>query len=406
MSALAKHPDLPEPPVSDLDPYSMETLENPHPFYAALRDAGPVVFLPKYGVYATGRYDEVRQVTTDWERFTSESGVGITDARDPKFRGRPPSALVEVDPPAHTKTRRVANRLMSPVIIRSWRWVFEEKAKETVDRVIQMGTFDGMRDLIEPIVFGGFPKAIGIRFDEAAIRAIGYMSFNQTGPENDLYFKGLKAGEPFMEWFLAACQSDATDPGSIAAGFFEAEAAGELDPGIASNIVRSLVRGGMDTTMSGMGSTLYHLAANPDQYELLKQNPHRTRHVFDEGLRMEAPNHVVYRCTVSGGAELSGYWLRGDTKVGTFHTAANHDPRFWKDPGKFDIFRETANIHASLGAGQHNCIGQNVARLEAECMMAELMKRDVRLELAGEPKYLIHNQLRIMESIPLRVVPA
>jgi cytochrome P450 len=405
MSTPARRSDLLEPPSVALDPYAMAVLEDPLPFYRALLDAGPVVWFEKYGVYGVGRYDELRQVVTDYSRFTASSGVGITDARKPEFRGRPPSALVEVDPPQHTDTRRVANRIMSPLVIRKWRSLFEEKAKLAVDAILEKGTFDGVRDLVEAVVFGGFPVAMGIRFDADAIRAIGYMSFNQTGPENELYFKGLKAGEPYLDWFMAACQRDAVTPGSIADDFFKAEEAGELLPGIASNITRSLVRGGMDTTISGMSAALLLLASHPDQWSVLKQNPGRARFVFDEAIRLQAPNHVVYRCT-AGDTELSGHFLRGDTKVATFPTAANRDPSKWERPDAFDVMRDTANLHMSFGAADHNCIGQNVARMEAECMLGELVRRVGTIELAGEPQYLIHNQLRILERLPLAVTPA
>lgn len=405
MASTQLRDDFAEPPVVALDPYAMDVLENPHPFYAAVREAGPVVYFEKYGVYGVGRYDELREVVTDYKRFTASSGVGISDARRPEFRGRPPSALVEIDPPQHTETRRVANRIMSPLVIRKWRSTFEEKAGAAVDRALELGRFDGLRDLVEPVVFGGFPKAMGIRFDEDAIRAIGYMSFNQTGPENELYFKGLKAGEPFMEWFLAACQSDAVEEGSIAHAFFEAEAAGELRPGIASNITRSLVRGGMDTTISGIAGAVRYLAENPEQWALLKANPNRMRFVFDEAIRMEAPNHLVYRSTTDD-TVLGGCALRGGTKIATFPTAANRDPLKWENPDSFDIMRNTANVHMSFGAEDHNCIGQNVARMEAECILAEMVRRVDALELDGEPQYLIHNQLRTLGTLPLRVTAA
>lgn len=405
MAVTNPREDLVEPPVLSLDPYAMDVLEDPHPFYSEMREAGPVVYFEKYGVYGVGRYDELREVVTDYKRFTALSGVGITDARSPQFRGRPPSALVEVDPPQHTETRRVANRIMSPLVIRKWRPVFEEKARQAVDAILEKREFDGLRDLVEVVVFGGFPQAMGIRFDEDAIRAIGYMSFNQTGPENELYHKGLKAGEPYMDWFMAACQEDAVTPGSIADDFFAAEKAGDLKPGIASNVTRSLVRGGMDTTISGISTAVRLLAENPDQWAILKDNPGRIRHVFDEAVRLEAPNHLVYRATACD-TELGGCFLKGDTKIATFPTAANRDPRKWENPDGFDVMRDTANIHMSFGAADHNCIGQNVARMEAECILTELVRRVATIEVAGKPEYLIHNQLRTLGKLPLRVTPA
>jgi 4-methoxybenzoate monooxygenase (O-demethylating) len=405
MSVAAVTSATDEPPILGLDPYAADVLADPVPFYRAVLAAGPVVSIPEYGIYGVGRYQELREVVTDYKRFTAESGVGITDARKPGFDGRPPSALVEVDPPQHTETRRVANRIMSPLIIRKWRSLFEQKAKEAVDRILDLREFDGIRDLVEAVVFGGFPVAMGIRFDADAIRAIGYMSFNQTGPKNEFYYKGMAVGEPYMEWFLAACQADSVADGSIADQFFKAEAAGELPPGIASNITRSLVRGGMDTTISGISTTVCQLAQNADQWAILKQNPARVRAAFDEGLRFQAPNHLVYRSTAVD-TKLGGCFLKGDIKIATFPGAANRDPRKWVNPDKFDVMRDTANVHMSFGAETHNCIGQNVARLEAECILNELVGRAATIEPAGEPEYLIHNQLRTLGKLPLRVTPA
>jgi cytochrome P450 len=201
-----------EPPIFDWDPYSMDVLTNPRPFYKALREAAPVVRIANHGVYAVGGYKEVREVVTDFTRFSAAGSVGIYDPRKPGFEGRPPNPL-ETDPPEHDHTRAVANRIMSPLVIRKWRQLFEEKAERAVDAILARGgEFDGVRELVEPVVFGGFPVAMGIRFDPDAIRAIGYMSFNMSGPKNELYWKGAAAGEPYMEWFTAACQADSVPP--------------------------------------------------------------------------------------------------------------------------------------------------------------------------------------------------
>jgi cytochrome P450 len=405
MGAVSRQSGIDEPPSLDLDPYGMDVLTTPLPFYRAVLDAGPVVRFGKYGIYGVGRYDQLREVVTDFRRFTAESGVGITDARSPDFDGRPPSALVEVDPPLHDETRRVANKIMSPVIIRQWRSLFEMKAKEAVDTILDKREFDGVLDLVEAVVFGGFPVAMGIRFDVEAIRAIGYMTFNQTGPKNELYYRGLAVGEPYLDWFADASKADNVAPGSIANQFFNAEQAGELQAGVASNIVRSLVRGGMDTTISGIATTVSQLAQNPDQWAILKNNRGRMRFAFDEGLRYEAPNHIVFRSTTCD-TELGGHRLKAKTKIATFPGAANKDPRKWQNPDKFDVMRNTANVHMSFGAETHNCIGQNVARMEAECILAELTNRVATIELIGEPQFLIHNQLRTLGKLPLRVTPA
>jgi cytochrome P450 len=99
-----------DPPVMDLDPFSDEFLREPEPFHARMRDAGPVIFLPRYGVWAMARYAEVRTALRDHRAYCSSAGVGLSDFRKEK-PWRPPSLLLEADRPAHTRARRVtANR--------------------------------------------------------------------------------------------------------------------------------------------------------------------------------------------------------------------------------------------------------------------------------------------------------
>ena len=99
--------------VLDIDPYAEDVLASPYPFYAALHGAGPFAYLNRYKMLACGRYDVTAEVFSDWERFTSARGVGLQDfsLEEP---WRPPSKVLEVDPPYHSRTRRVLTRAMSP----------------------------------------------------------------------------------------------------------------------------------------------------------------------------------------------------------------------------------------------------------------------------------------------------
>ena len=92
-------------PVSDADPFGHDVLEDPLPFQAELRDAGPVVYLRRYDVYAMARYEQVHAALRDWQSFQSAAGVGLSNFRDEK-PWRPPSLLLEADPPRHDAPRR------------------------------------------------------------------------------------------------------------------------------------------------------------------------------------------------------------------------------------------------------------------------------------------------------------
>ena len=89
---------MPAFPVSSLDPFADDFLAAPYPFYAELREAGPVVWLERYGLWACARHAEVQVALSDWQTFSSAAGVGIDDFRRTK-PWRPPSLILEADPP-------------------------------------------------------------------------------------------------------------------------------------------------------------------------------------------------------------------------------------------------------------------------------------------------------------------
>ena len=90
----------------------MECLIDPHPFHEELREAGPVAWLEQYDVWATGRHEHVRSILIDWRNFMSSAGVGLIDLRVDAWR--PPSLLLEADPPDHTVVRTIIERVLSP----------------------------------------------------------------------------------------------------------------------------------------------------------------------------------------------------------------------------------------------------------------------------------------------------
>ncbi len=102
----------------DVDPFSRAFLQDPFPDHERLREAGPVAYLSRYGVFAVARHAEVRAVLQDWEAFSSAAGVGLADFRKEK-PWRLPSLVLETDPPLHDRTRRVLARVLSAGAMRS-----------------------------------------------------------------------------------------------------------------------------------------------------------------------------------------------------------------------------------------------------------------------------------------------
>src|ERR1700722_8975109 len=105
-------------PHTSLDPFSLDFLRDPHPAHEALREAGPIVWLEEYGAYAAARHAEVRQILNDPVTFCSSRGVGLSDFQREK-PWRPPSVVLECDPPEHDRARSVLNHALSATVMRS-----------------------------------------------------------------------------------------------------------------------------------------------------------------------------------------------------------------------------------------------------------------------------------------------
>ncbi len=390
-------------PVWDIDPYGEDILRNPHEYYSELRQKGPLVYIPKYSVLASGTFVVTREIFSDWERFVSSRGVGLTDFGlvEP---WRPPSIILEVDPPAHTQTRAVMARALSPKAVMQLKQDFARSAKELIARLIHRGGgFDAVADIAEAFPTDVFPRAVGLRNHDAR-RMIDYgaMVFNALGPDNRLRRDALAKGPDIVPWITNQCSREMLLPGGLGEAIYAASDLGEISSEQAGMLVRSLLSAGVDTTVTGIGNALWCLANYPDQYALLREDPTRARAAFEEALRLTSPVHTFCR-TAAANTEVAGIEIAEGTKILCVLGAANTDPEHWADPMRFDISRKVTG-HMAFGAGIHGCVGQNVARAEGEAVLSELAKAVRSIELDGAPVWRPNNAIRALEKLPVRFI--
>jgi 4-methoxybenzoate monooxygenase (O-demethylating) len=390
-------------PVSAIDPFSHAFLNDPYPHHEAMREAGPVVWLEQYGIWAMARHQEVRDALTDWETYCSGAGVGLSDFRkEPPWR--PPSIILEADPPLHTRTRAVLTRILSPAAINILRETFAREADALVDRLVERREFDGIADLAEAYPLKVFPDAVGISEQgRENLLPYGSMVFNSFGPRNDLFNKAMANAGPVRDWIMSKCSRAALAPDGLGIKIFNAVDAGELSEDEAGMLVRSFLSAGIDTTVYGLGNALYCFASNLAQWTILRENPNLIRGSFEEVLRFEAPVQTFFRTTTKA-VEVGGVHIGDGEKVLLFLAAANRDPRRWDRPDSFDV-RRRATGHMTFGTGIHGCVGQAVARLESEAIFGALAKRVAAFEITGKIERRLNNTLRGLDTLPLRVTP-
>jgi len=388
----------------DLDPFSIEFFENPHPAHEVLREAGPVVRLDKWNVYGVARYAEVHAVLNDPVTFCSSRGVGLSDFAKEK-PWRPQSIILEADPPEHTRTRAVLNRVLSPTVMKQLRGSFVAAAETRVDKLLAKGSFDAIADLAEAYPLSVFPDALGLK-PEGRENLLPYagLVFNAFGPPNQLRQDAIARSAPHQAYVAAQCQRENLAPGGFGACIHAQADAGDITPAEAPLLVRSLLSAGLDTTVNGIGAAVYCLARFPDQWAKLRSDPTLARNAFEEAVRFESPVQTFFRTTTKE-VEIGGARLGEGEKILMFLAAANRDPRRWDNPDQYDVTRRTSG-HVGYGSGVHMCVGQLVARLEGESVLTALVKRVGSIEISGPVVRRFNNTLRGLESLPVTIKAA
>lgn len=389
-------------PVWDVDPYDEAILTDPLPFFEELRAKGPFVYFPKYKVLACGRYEETREVFYDHQRFVSSRGVGMADFKLEK-PWRPPSVVLEVDPPEHTHNRRVIMRALSPKVVKTLEEDFEAEAERLVAEVLAQGEIEAVEAIAEAFPTSVFPRAVGIKEPDARkLVDYGAMVFNAVGPDNPLRQRFMARAPEIVPWIMEQCErAQLTDDG-IGATMFAAADEGEITEDVAGMLIRSLLSAGVDTTVTGIGSALWCLAQHPEQFEALKADPDKLAlPTFEETLRFCTPVQAFFR-TAGEDTAVSGVAIEEGSKILCVLGSANRDPAKFPDPDRFDISRDTRG-HLALGVGVHACVGQVIARAEGKAILRAIAGQVASIDFAGKPQWRPNNSMRALDRLPLRL---
>jgi cytochrome P450 len=392
---------LDPPYVSDIDPFSHEAILDALHHDSLLREVGPVVYLPQYDIWVVARHAEVQEVLRDWETYSSE-GRPFYDPTSIR-----PEVLLTSDPPVHSRVRASIQRVLSGPAMRRMGDDFRGEAARLVDELLADGPveLDGYKELAARYVLKVFPDMIGMPQEgREYLLQFGDAVFQVFGPHNELWEKGVREGRPAIEYVERSCKQDALTPDGIGSSIYARAAEGEITELEAELLVKTLYSAGSDTTIFAITSLMKVMAENPDQWQLLRDDPSLARNAFEENLRYQTPARLGGRMTTRE-TELSGVTLPKGALVLLLQLPAGRDPRRWEDPDRFDITRKSAG-HVGLGYGIHACVGQAVARIEGVSLVSELARRVERVELLGPAVYKLNQGVHAIDHLPIRLTPA
>jgi cytochrome P450 len=377
----------PAPPV--FNPLDAGFIADPYPFYARLREIAPVCRTPQ-GFWLISRYDDAHLALRD-KRFgkdflaTMERRYGnAAAAKEPAIASLARTMLVQ-DPPDHTRLRGLVNKAFTARRVADMRPRIRALVHQQLDRVIDKGGMDVMRDLAHRLPVIVICDMLGIPEEHRAPFLVGgnvngriLEPVPMTREEMD---QANLAAQMSSVYFSQLCDLRRREPrDDLTTELVRAEEAGDklTSEELQANI-GLLFGAGHETTTNLIGNGLLALHRQPDQWKRLKADPSLAPNAVEELLRYDSSVQLTGRVT-NAEVEIGGTTLAAEESVIILLGAANHDPAQYPDPDRLDIGR--ANIRPlSFGGGIHHCLGAQLARLEAELVFTALIERIPTLEL-------------------------
>jgi cytochrome P450 len=385
------------------NPFAYEMHEDPYPTYERLREQAPVYHNPEVGFWALSRFDDVLDAYRDWERFTSTHGIALEQVGTQSA-----PSMIGMDPPVQTKLRKLVVRAFNPHRVGALEPRVRALATRFLDTFIEAGECDliaRFAALLPSDVISTLLGAPQEDHNDLRIWTETLMHREDGVPEPPP--AANQAARNLLSRFGELIQEKRKAPGEdLISGLVEADLEGRrLTDTEILGFCFLLISGGNETTEKLIANTVHQLSRHPDQRAKIVADPSRIPAAVEESLRFRSPTQYMVRTTTCD-VELHGVTIPAGEKVALLIGAANHDPRRFERPERFDIAREMER-HLAFGFGVHFCLGARLARLEARVAMEEIHRRlpDYVVDETGVS--VVHaGNVAGLAALPIRFTPA
>ena len=413
-----KPPALPRPvvvsvtPPRELDPGVDGYFEDPYSHVGPLREQAAVHWSEAVNSWVVTRYQDVFRLSRD------RSLLGSVGTQDPAatLAGQPSEAhrrrrldktMTRRDGEDHLRLRRLVAKVFTPRAVSSWKDRADRIVEQLLGDAADKDSIDVMADFALPLPVQIISEMLGMPSgDMGQLRDWSHMLTRgldpSLSPEEDE--AATAAGRAMFDYIAQVVADKRRDPGDdILTALIHAEEAGDrLDTEEIQAQVMLLYIAGHETTANLIGNGLTNLFRFPEQMDLLRADAGLDANAVEEALRYDSPAQFTRRVNREP-LEVGGVTIPGGSLVTLALGSANRDPRKWGPTADvLDVARPGANEHVSFGGGSHFCLGNALARLEAQAALPKLVRRFPRMEpAASEPAWMHRITLRGVETLPV-----
>lgn len=403
-----------ETPIDDpwkgVNPLDPAWRDDPYPAMKVLRETDPVNYVPGADLWRLFRYDDINKLY----REAPAGNVGV-DGENPgrekdSLRGGFIDFMLEKEGAEHARLRRLVVMAFNAKRIEAMRHDIQQSVDQFLEPHWATGHIDWMRDFAAYLPGTVTCRLLGVPLEDrdkfndwTAARTNAF--FIDLLPEETLHIAN-DAAEQMADYFEALVEKRRSDPGDdLLTALIKVEEQGDrltLHELIVQVI--GLMVAGYETTIGLLGNGLRLLIENPDAVEALRADPSKMPLAVQECLRMEPPILFNWRI-LHEDYEFSGTKIPAGAQIWAMMASGNRDAAHYADPDRFDISR-TDTDHLSFGGGRHWCLGQHMARIEAEIAFTTFFSRarNVRLDNPGHTEWS-SSFFRIPGSMPVSFDP-
>jgi cytochrome P450 len=391
------------------DPWNPDFVAHPYEVYAELRRSAPVSYFEPTNQWLIARHADVDELLRD--RRLGRTYLHV--ATHEEF-GRPPepefqepfwrvirAGMLDVEPPVHTRLRRLVSKAFTPRMVESLRPRVRSIAEGLVDAYVEKGGGDLIAEVAEPLPVTVIAEMLGI--PETGRHLLRPWSAEiclmyELNPTEEMQHRAVRAAEEFAAYLRDLARARAEQPGddliSALAGIPELTE----DELIGTCVL--LLNAGHEATVNATGNGWWALFRNPGELERLRADRSLLPTAIEEILRWDTPAQMFERWVLED-IEVAGVRIPRGAEVALLFGSANRDETVFTDPDRLDVGRKD-NPHISFGLGIHYCLGAPLARIEMVESFGVLLDRAPALELVREPEWKPGYIIRGLQSLELR----